>query len=165
MNHNLIFKNAITAGLIYIILKVSAFIIGIDMKSATDWGILAITISLFIFFGKFYALDIESNENKFGTIFLHGFMASLIFIAFISVFTVIYVKFIDVDFYKKIFDMAEAEMKNHNMDMDKEKMQEMIRLSKKYMTIPYLLLSTFLSNIIMCNIGNFIGAIAFRNKN
>lgn len=161
MNYNIIIKNAITISLIYIILKLLAFVIGIEMKSSTDWGIFAITLGAFIYFGKLYSQNIVSVESNLVDILLHGFITSLIFIAIIALFTVIYVKFIDVNFYKKIFDMAAEEMKNYKAD---EKMKEMMELSKQYMTIPYLLLSTFFSNIIMCNIGNLIGAFIFRNN-
>lgn len=162
MNKNLIFKNAIGAALNYIILKVETLAIGLEMQYPIDWVIFAIIVGLFIFFGKLYSQSIN-DESNMGDILLHGFVTSLVYIFFISIFTVIYVKYIDVNYYQKIFDMAEKELQNYSMEP--EKMEAMKELSKKYMTIPYLLLSTFLSNIILCNIGNFIGAVIFRNKN
>ncbi|MEZ5035898.1 MAG: DUF4199 domain-containing protein [Chitinophagales bacterium] len=161
MNKDLILKNAIGAGLIYIIMKVVALAIGIEMQYPMDWVIFAIIVGLFIFYGKLYSQSIK-KDNKIGDILLHGFISSLVYIFIISIFTVIYVKYIDVNYYQKIFDMAEKELQNYSMEP--EKMEAMMELSKKYMTIPYLLLSTFLSNIILCNLGNFIGAIIFRNK-
>ena len=161
MNKDLILKNAIGAGLIYIIMKVVTLAIGIEMQYPIDWVIFAIIVGLFIFFGKLYSQSIN-DESNMGDILLHGFVTSLVYIFFISIFTVIYVKYIDVNYYQKIFDMAEKELQNYSMEP--EKMEAMMELSKKYMTIPYLLLSTFLSNIILCNLGNFIGAIIFRNK-
>lgn len=161
MNKDLIFKNAIGAALIYIILKVVTLAIGIEMQYPIDWVIFAIIVGLFIFFGKLYSQSIN-DESNMGDILLHGFISSLVYIFIISIFTVIYVKYIDVNYYQKIFDMAEKELQNYSMEP--EKMEAMMELSKKYMTIPYLLLSTFLSNIILCNLGNFIGAIIFRNK-
>lgn len=161
MNKDLILKNAIGAGLIYIIMKVVALAIGIEMQYPMDWVIFAIIVGLYIFYGKLYSQSIK-KDNKIGDILLHGFISSLVYIFIISIFTVIYVKYIDVNYYQKIFDMAEKELQNYSMEP--EKMEAMMELSKKYMTIPYLLLSTFLSNIILCNLGNFIGAIIFRNK-
>lgn len=49
MNKDLIFKNAIGAALIYIILKVVTLAIGIEMQYPIDWVIFAIIVGLFIF--------------------------------------------------------------------------------------------------------------------
>lgn len=134
--------------------------LGVDMQQWADWSIFGICCLLFAWFEKFYADNLMEGERTFGNLLLHGFVSSLIFVVIIAVFNVVYVKWIDVNYYQKIIDLAKDEFIKRNVpeDVAKQALEE----SKKYMK-PYLLvISVFLSNIILTTIANIIGSLIFK---
>lgn len=159
---NISIKNGIILALIYILLTLSLFILGLDMEQWAKWIVLAITFVCIILSIKFYADSLEDNIATFGHLFKIGFFTSIIFTLIISAFMVLYVKVIDVDFYQKINDLAIEEMQKQNIP--EEKIDYFINEGKKYMTIPFLLISTFFSNLITCNIGNLIASLIFKKN-
>ncbi|QQR97957.1 MAG: DUF4199 domain-containing protein [Sphingobacteriales bacterium] len=162
MDNFVIIKNGVTLSLVYILLTLILFIVGIDMEQWAKWLVLAITFVCIVFSIKLYADTLDDKDATFGQLFKVGFFSSLLFVIIVCLFMVLYVKVIDVDFYEKINDLAREEMKAQNISEDK--MESFIEAGKKYMTVPFLLLSTFLSNLITCNIGNLIGALYFRKN-
>jgi hypothetical protein len=158
--NKLFIKNGVILSLIYILLTLILFIVNLDMEQWAKWIVLGITFIFIILFVKFQADELPEQEATFSTLFKNGFLTSLVFTSIICVFMVLYVSVIDVHFYQKIENLARTKMMEENIS--EEKIEDMLKLSKTYMTIPFLLFSTFLSNIITCNLGNLIGALIFR---
>ena len=141
------------------------FILDVDMESPLKYGsyvIMAIGLYLSIVAFRDKQLD---GFISYGKAFSSGFYTGLFASVIASVFTIIYVQYIDTELIANILLIAEESMLEANPDMSNEQIDQALSMTEMFTSPIMMGVMGFIANLILSAILSLIIAIFAKQEN
>ncbi len=141
------------------------FILDVDMESPLKYGsyvIMAIGLYLSIVAFRDKQLD---GFISYGKAFSSGFYTGLFASVIASVFTIIYVQYIDTELIANILLIAEESMLEANPDMSNEQIDQALSMTEMFTSPIMMGVMGFIANLILSAILSLIIAIFAKREN
>lgn len=152
-------------GFALIIYTLLLYVLDIDLESPFKYGSYAIVaIGLYFSIVSFrdkYLNGFISYKKAFSAGFYTGLFASVI----ASIFTYIYVQYIDTELIANILIMSEETMLEQNPDMTNEQIEQALSMTEMFMSPFIMSIVGFFSNVILSAVLSLIIAIFAKREN
>ncbi len=141
------------------------FILDVDMESPLKYGSYAImAIGLYMSIIAFRDKQLDGFIS-YGKAFSAGFYTGLFASVIASIFTVIYVQYIDTELIANILLIAEESMLEANPDMSNEQIDQALSMTEMFTSPIMMGVMGFIANLILSAILSLIIAIFAKREN
>ncbi len=141
------------------------FILDVDMESPLKYGSYAImAIGLYMSIIAFRDKQLDGFIS-YGKAFSAGFYTGLFASVIASIFTVIYVQYIDTELIANILLIAEESMLEGNPDMTNEQIDQALSMTEMFTSPIMMGVMGFIANLILSAILSLIIAIFAKREN
>ncbi|HCW06852.1 MAG TPA: DUF4199 domain-containing protein [Cytophagales bacterium] len=155
-------------GLFMGVISIAYFLIlnllGVDMTQGIGrWASLIFNVAI-IFLAHKYFKDNGDGFMSFGQGFGIGFWIALISSAISSVFTYVYIKFIDASFIQQVMDKTRESMEEKG-NLSDEQIDQAMQMTAKFMTPESMLIFGLIGGLVILCIVSLIVTIFTQKKN
>jgi len=141
------------------------YILDVDMESPLKYGSYAImAVGLFLSTVAFRDKHLNGYIT-YGKAFSAGFYTGLFASVIASIFTVIYVQYIDTELIANILLIAEESMLESNPDMTNEQIDQALSMTEMFTSPMMMGIMGFIANVILSAILSLIIAIFAKREN
>ncbi len=141
------------------------FILDVDMESPLKYGSYAImAIGLYMSIIAFRDKQLDGFIS-YGKAFSAGFYTGLFASVIASIFTIIYVQYIDTELIANILLVAEESMLEANPDMSNEQIDQALSMTEMFTSPIMMGVMGFIANLILSAILSLIIAIFAKREN
>ena len=155
-------KFGIIGGLISIIISLTLFFTGMELKTVLKWLPTVAMIAIIILGLKSVADENKNREITFGTLFKTGMIITTIIAIISIVYFLVYINFIDTGFIEKVLDASRVQMAEKGLG--EEQIDNAIEMTKKFMSPGIMVAFSLIGNLVFGAVTSLIGAGIFKKE-